>query len=347
MREAARRHRTAALLLSVALFLAVEILLRGAPPELVGKTNGESQKASKTGENDLSRSLAEEEASYARGGETYFQLCHVCHGQDGRGAPIVDDPEDRLMAPPLSGSRRVLGRPEYVITALLTGVTGPVDGENYQGLMVSMASYGDAWIADVATYVRNSFDNEASVITSNQVARVRQRLGGRTDPYTVEEILSLMPVPLTNQAKWKLTASHNSTKASYAITGGATNAWSSGAPQTAGMWFQIELPETVPLWDVNFASPARATLETSGFPRGYKVQVSIDGSQWSAPVAEGTGRGLYTLIHLEPVRAKVIRITLTSAPPDAPVWDINRTQILREGLPASTITRKAAPNPYE
>ena len=118
----------------------------------------------------------EEDASFERGSTAYFQLCHVCHGPDGAGATILDDPLGRRMAPSLSKSPRVVGRPEYVITALLAGVTGPVDDENYQGQMVSMASYGDAWIADVASFIRGSFDNDASMITSNQVARIRKKL---------------------------------------------------------------------------------------------------------------------------------------------------------------------------
>ena len=347
MNAAARQSDPVAVFLSVAFFLAGGLLLRGAPANADGRTASATPSVAKAGDSDLSVYSAEENNSYERGGVAYFQLCHVCRGPDGKGAPIVDDPDNRRMAPSLSGSRRVLGRPEYVITALLTGVTGPVDGEIYQGLMVSMGTYSDAWIADVASYIRNSFENEASMITSNHVARLRSRLGGRTEPFTVEEILSLMPVAVTNQAQWKTSASHNSSLASYAIDGGATNAWTSGTAQSAGMWIQIELPKPVPLWDLNFAAPARSSLETSGFPRGYKVQVSLDGSQWSDPVAQGNGRGLYTLIPLDPVEAKAIRITLTSAAPDAPAWEINRTQLLRQGLPASTITRKAVPNPYQ
>jgi mono/diheme cytochrome c family protein len=183
-----------------------------------------------------------EDASYERGGTAYYQLCHVCHGEDGTGAPIIDDPDNRKMAPPLSRSRRVLGRPEYVITALLTGVTGPIDEENYQSLMVSMASYNDEWIADVASYIRNSFENEASMITSNQVARIRKRLVGRTDPLTVEEIISTMPVPLTNQASWKVTASLNSTAAINAIRRWSTNAWTSGSPKPLECGFKSNCP---------------------------------------------------------------------------------------------------------
>lgn len=289
----------------------------------------------------------EEDASFERGANAYAQLCHVCHGEDGRGTPIPDDPDERRLAPSLSGSRRVIGRPEYVITALLAGVTGLVDGENYQGQMVSMASYGDEWIADVASYIRNSFDNEATMITSNQVARIRKRLGRRTDPFTVEEILAMMPAALTNQASWKVTASHHSSDAQNALRGGATNAWTSRQPQAAGMWFQVELPEAIPVWDFNLASLPDDTPAGAGFPRRYKVQASMNGTEWSAPIAEGTGQSQYTLIPLAPAQAKMLRITLTAAPSNAPPWSISRMQILREGRHPSGFASKPVANSFE
>jgi hypothetical protein len=73
----------------------------------------------------------------------------------------------------------------------------------------------------------------------------------------------------------------------------------------------------------------------------------MDGRTWSPPVAKGQGYGPYTLIAVGPVQAKVIRITLTSAPSDAPPWTISRTQVLQEGQSATIITRKPTPNPFE
>jgi mono/diheme cytochrome c family protein len=324
----------------LALFLTAVILVFGA---------GQGASPSKTpNEGDApSQYSPAEDASYERGGTTYFQLCHVCHGEDGRGAPIIDDPDDRKMAPSLSGSRRVLGRPEYVITALLTGVTGPMDGENYQGLMVSMSSYPDTWVADVASYIRNSFENAAPMITPKQVTRVRKRLGGRSDPLTVDEILSTLPMPLTNQADWKVSASHNSQAAVNAVLRQATEPWNSGCPQRAGIWFQIELPEPVMLWDFNLASPLGASLADTGFARSYKVQVSVDGQHWTESVAEGAGRSPYLFIPVGPVRVKAIRMTLTAATPEATAWAISRTQILQEGASPAVLARRPVVNPFE
>ena len=285
---------------------------------------------------------AEEDASYERGGLTFKQLCFLCHGPDGKGAPILDDPDDRRMAPPLSGSKRVLGRPEYIITALLYGITGPVDEMNYEGLMIPMASYGDPWMADVASYVRNSFDNYGSMITTNDVARVRKRIGEREEPFTIPEILSMLPAALTNQSSWKVSASHQAEKAVDAINGASSQkSWDSGAPQSDGMWFQIELPEPVPIWEVNFENPPPAPDAKPGFPQTYKVETSLDGKDWSKEAVEGKRADRSTAVAINATQAKFVRIALTAAAANSAPWSISRIEILQPGrsAPAPTGTR--------
>jgi hypothetical protein len=61
----------------------------------------------------------------------------------------------------------------------------------------------------------------------------------------------------------------------------------------------------------------------SGYPRGYKVEVSADGTTWKT-VAEGKGSGTATRIAFAPVRAKFVKITQTADTPDAPPWMIQR-----------------------
>ena len=300
--------------------------------------------------NQASDYTPEEDASYERGGVAYFQLCHACHGPDGTGAPILDDPDERRLAPSLSRSWRVTGRPEYTITALLYGVTGPVDGADYTGQMVSMSSYGDAWIADVASYIRNSFDNAAPMVTSNQVARIRKRIGDRAEPFTVAEILSTLPVALTNHAAWKATASHNSAAAAQAIHGASQSkaaAWTAGIPQDAGTWFQIELPEPVTLWEFHLESPLGVLEAPAGFPRGYKVQTSMTGTDWGKPVSEGSGRGPSTVISIDPIQTRMIRVTLISKAPEAAPWSISRTRIFQAGQPALKATGPVHSKPFE
>jgi len=64
-----------------------------------------------------------------------------------------------------------------------------------------------------------------------------------------------------------------------------------------------------------------------GYPRGYSVQVSTDGTTWSNPVAQGKGQGSRTTITLPPTRAKFIRITQTETAPDAPSWSVRNLKV--------------------
>ena len=68
-----------------------------------------------------------------------------------------------------------------------------------------------------------------------------------------------------------------------------------------------------------------------GFPRGYQVQVSMDGSNWGTPVAEGQGTGAQTVIAFAPTRARFVRITQTAAVDDAPPLSIRRLRVFGAG----------------
>ena len=144
--------------------------------------------------------------------------------------------------------------------------------------MVPMGSNNDDWIAAIASYVRNSFGNTGSVITPADVARVRAAAGDRSTPWTVDEIEAALPVLLPSQPTWKATASHNSAAAASALGNGT---WTTGEPQQAGMWFQIELPAAAPITEIQFTSPP-------GFGgRGAGAR----GAGAGAPQGQGRGRG--------------------------------------------------------
>jgi hypothetical protein len=64
-----------------------------------------------------------------------------------------------------------------------------------------------------------------------------------------------------------------------------------------------------------------------GYPRAYQVQVSTDGSTWSAPVAHGEGTGADTVVAFAPVNAKFVRITQTGTAADAPPWNVQRLRL--------------------
>ena len=283
----------------------------------------------------------EERRMLGRGEATYKELCFACHGSDGKGAPMAGATDGTTLAPNLAGAPRLLGNPDYITKVLLYGMTGELDGKNYPGgVMVPMGTNTNEWIADVINYVRNSFGNSAPFVTPERVAAVR-KANPRTSMWSYAELVSSTPLPLLNQDQWKATASHNVDAAANGINGQGTTRWESGVAQEPGMWFQIELPQPA-----NVAEILIDTLAGGrggfGFGRGrgalpagpasaYRVQVSMDGTAWSSPIAEGQGQNPTTTISVAPVEARFIRITQTGTPQTPAAWAIQRVRIFTIG----------------
>jgi mono/diheme cytochrome c family protein len=269
----------------------------------------------------------------ARAAAVFTESCAQCHGETGLGTVTGDG---QRVAPALAGNPRVTGHPDYVIRTLLHGLTGPIDGQRYSGqIMVSQAQQSDEWIAMMASFVRNSFTNSASFVLPERVTAMRETHRDRKTPWTYAELAASVPQLMYVQSGWRASASQNSEGAVRAF---GTAGWSTGTPQQPGMWFQFELPEPVMLAELNFfsASPpprpappgaAASQPPEPTFPRGYRVQVSMDGTAWSAPVAEGRGSGSSTTISFKPVRARFVRITQTAQTENAPAWTIQRLQL--------------------
>lgn len=244
--------------------------------------------------------------SIVRGRTIYTTLCITCHGPDGKGLPSPDGNQLRL-APPLAGSPRVNGHRERLTRILLNGLIGPVDNKTYAGgLMLPMGANTDQWIADVATYIRNTWGNRAPLIEASDVAETRTASADRAGPWTLRELRPFDPPEL--RRNWKLTASHGGDRTGNAVDGNPSSRWDTGSPQVPGMWFTIELPEP--------ALVASLELNTKGsdmdYPRGYMVQTSTDGQSWSDNVAEGRGDNPITIIELSlPEPTRFLKITQT------------------------------------
>jgi mono/diheme cytochrome c family protein/glucose/arabinose dehydrogenase len=279
--------------------------------------------------------------SLQRGTAIYNELCVACHGPDGKGAPMAGAPAGTTLAPPLVGTPRLLGHREYVIKVLLHGLTGELDGKLYPGggVMAPMGTNTDEWIADAANYVRSSFGNTATVIRPEHVAAVRAA-NPRTSMWSYSELVATTPMLMENQSEWKATASHNPESAVNGLNGTGTTRWATSVPQEPGMWFQIELPRPVTVAELiletsirgqagiaeMFASARGGTIPAIS-PASYRLQVSMDGTTWSDPVAEGTGAFPTTIISTKPVRAKFLRITQTGTMPNKLGWGIQRIKI--------------------
>src|SRR5258708_5621007 len=160
-----------------------------------------------------------ERAVLAGGGQTYKELCSVCHGDDGYGTPKPGEAAGITMAPRLAGSPRVNGHRDYMIKAILHGLSGPLDGTTYGDLMIPMANNPDDWVASVASYVRTSFGNTGGLVTPADVKRVRAATAARKTPWSIPELETSVPkVLIPDPATWKATASHNSGAAGKAFS---------------------------------------------------------------------------------------------------------------------------------
>jgi len=265
-----------------------------------------------------------------RGATAFKETCSQCHGETGLGTPVAGG---GTVAPAFAGSPRVTGHPDWVTNVLLHGLTGPIAGKTYAGqIMVSQAQQSDEWIAAVASYIRNNFTNSASFVTPAQVAALRASTSARTTAWTYPELASRVPVLMQQQSTWKASASQNG---DLAVRAFGTAGWNSIVPQAPGMWYQFELPQPVTVAEIQLQSPSpfnprpqpNQPAPIPRHPRAYRVQVSMDGTTWSAPVAEGQGSTPTTVIAFAPVKAKFVRITETATPEVPAPWYMQQIQL--------------------
>ncbi len=110
------------------------------------------------------------EIQIQKGKAVYMQTCFVCHQPEGQGVPG--------QIPPLAKSDflSTLTKDDY-IRGVLNGRTGQivVNGQTYNGTMVPLNYLADDQIANVLTYVRNSWGNSGDAVTTEQVALIRQQ----------------------------------------------------------------------------------------------------------------------------------------------------------------------------
>ena len=94
--------------------------------------------------------------------------CSTCHQDNGAGLPNV--------FPPLAKSDYLLSDKQRAIQIVLNGMTGPVkvNGADYNSVMPPMSQLNDDEVANILTYVLNSWDNPGGRITKAEVAAMRK-----------------------------------------------------------------------------------------------------------------------------------------------------------------------------
>lgn len=133
----------------------------------------------------------------AFGQSVYANSCSSCHQPDGGGVPG--------QFPHLKNSEFVINGEELLTAILLHGIAGnlTVDGKAFTGVMMPLGttSLNDTQLAQVLSYIRNSWGNTASVIYEDQIKEARKTLGTRAS-YSDSELRALDKTKALPPSKW-------------------------------------------------------------------------------------------------------------------------------------------------
>jgi mono/diheme cytochrome c family protein len=117
------------------------------------------------------------------GKKNYMTVCVACHQPNGAGLPGV--------FPSIVKSDYVIGSAERLVVQVLKGIQPPFkyNGVTYVQIMIPQeAILTDDKIATILTFVRGSFENNASPITAEFVAGVRKHYVDRKTMLTEVEM---------------------------------------------------------------------------------------------------------------------------------------------------------------
>ena len=123
---------------------------------------GQAQQAAQAGE------LTPEDQ--AKAGEALFAgTCSTCHQANGQGLEGV--------FPPLANSDWIAADPKRLPQVILHGLSGPVtvNGVEYNSVMPPMSQLTDDEVANISTYVLNSWGNPGGRVSKAEAAAIRQQ----------------------------------------------------------------------------------------------------------------------------------------------------------------------------
>ncbi|WP_415914327.1 c-type cytochrome [Paraburkholderia sp. J67] len=106
------------------------------------------------------------------GARIYIDSCAACHRQNGEGAARV--------FPSLAGNPSVLAaQPDSLIAVILAGSRLPSTASAPAPLAMPPFAwrYGDEEVAQLATFVRSAWGNDAGAVSASDVKRVRASIG--------------------------------------------------------------------------------------------------------------------------------------------------------------------------
>jgi nitrite reductase (NO-forming)/hydroxylamine reductase len=132
------------------------------------------------------------EEKMANGKQLYAAHCSACHQANGSGLAGA--------FPPLAESDYLADGSAALIDAVLNGLSGPitVNGVDYNAVMPNLSYLNDTEVADISTYVMNSWGNPGEEVNSGMVAAARggTAVTGPADhPVTSKEEMAYQGAP--------------------------------------------------------------------------------------------------------------------------------------------------------
>ena len=130
-----------------------------------------------------------------------------------------------------------------------------------------------------------------------------------------------------NRSQWTASASstYPGTSLQSVFDRSASTRWSSGAAQSPGQYFMVDLGKKNIFNRISF----EASAFTGDYPRAYKIEVSDSGTVWET-VTTGTGSGENIFIQLPNIYySRYVKITQTGTAP-ANFWSISEFNLYME-----------------
>ena len=203
--------------------------------------------------------------------------CAVCHMADGKGQPGS--------VPPLSKSAW-LQDTDRTIAIVLRGLIGPVkvNNQRFYSAMPPQLLLDDAQLADIITYVNQSWGNQLPAVSKEQVAQARKTLA--QDVLTPEVVMKKWPFPQAAR-KQNGTFKPDFDDAIKNVTEPVV--YRTFMPGASPAAFAVALPgDQFYCWDAGECR-LRYAWAKGGFIRGNRVHWSSNGK----PVAEFYGDPYY------------------------------------------------------
>jgi hypothetical protein len=212
---------------------------------------------------------------------------------------------------------------------------GPSTGDYPDGYTVSVSSNGTTW-AQVAAgtgstqLITVTFPQQ----TAQYIQVVQTTSGVTTNWWSIAEfnVYSATPPAGTpvalSRTSWVPSASVSGGGApESALDGNESTRWSTGAAQTAGQWFQVNMGSAQTFNKVTIDAGPSA----GDYPAGYTVSVSSNGTTW-AEVASGAGSTQLITVTFPQETAQYIQVMQTTSGVTTNWWSIAELNVWASSL---------------